>query len=158
MSEPIRYMERTRRYYEAQGFERPYQWAHFDDIPFTRPGKPLSESTVAIVTTAIAGEDVALPMVGRTARSIALEDAPAQFFTNDLSWDKTTTHTDDGESFFPLETLRALEAGGRIGRLARRYHFVPTEYSQRHTLEDDAPCILEACIEDAVDVAILVPL
>ena len=35
MAGPIGYMERTRRYYEAQGFEKAYAWARFDDIPFT---------------------------------------------------------------------------------------------------------------------------
>lgn len=97
-------------------------------------------------------------MVGRKARSIDFEDAPDAFFTEDLSWDKITTHTDDRETFFPLETLRQLVREGRISSLAKRFHFVPTEYSQRHTIEDDAPRILDACIEDAVDIAILVPL
>jgi len=31
----IRYMDRTREYYEALGFS-PYRWAHFTDAPFTR--------------------------------------------------------------------------------------------------------------------------
>ena len=29
---PIRYMERTRAYYQALGFS-PYRWAHFTDAP-----------------------------------------------------------------------------------------------------------------------------
>lgn len=158
MSQPIDYMERTRRYYEAQGFERPYQWAHFDDIPFGPPAKALRDATVTIVTTAISGPDVAVPSVGRTARSIAMSDVPETFFTDDLSWDKVTTHTDDRESYFPMLALQELCAEGRIARLADRVHFVPTEYSQRHTLQQDAPQILAACIEDEVDVAVLVPL
>lgn len=158
MTTPIRYMERTRRYYEAQGFERDYQWAHHDDIPFTRLNRPLSEARVAIVTTAISGDDVAKPMIGRTARSIPIEEVPENFFTDDLSWDKVTTHTDDRGSFFPLEPLEALAAEGRIGGLSHRFHFVPTEYSQRQTIDTDAPGTLAACIKDEVDVAILVPL
>jgi D-proline reductase (dithiol) PrdB len=158
MRETIRYMERTRLFYEAQGFEKPYQWAHFDDIPFHRPDKPLSESTVAIVTTAISDEDRQVPMVSRTARSIPIDRVPERFFTDDLSWDKVTTHTDDRGSYFPLEPLVAMQDSGVIGRLAPRYHFVPTEYSQRQTIDSDAPTICEACIEDEVDVAILVPL
>jgi len=35
---------------------------------------------------------------------------------------------------------------------------VPTDYSQRRTLEQDAPEILRRCREDEVDVALLVPL
>ena len=158
MPNPIRYMERTRLYYEAQGFERAYQWAHYDDIPFTHPGKPLNESRVAILTTAISDEDVETPMVGRTAHSYPLSQVPANFFTGDLSWDKETTHTDDRGAYFPLEPLERLVEEGRIGALAPRYHFVPTEYSQRHTLEQDAPQVRDACLEDEVDIAILVPL
>lgn len=158
MSNPISYMERTRLYYEAQGFEHAYQWAHYDDIPFTLPGIPLNKSRVAILTTAISNEDVETPMVGRTAHSYPISRVPENFFTDDLSWDKVTTHTDDRGSYFPLEPLERMVEEGRIGTLAPRYHFVPTEYSKRHTLEHDAPQIRDACLEDEVDVAILVPL
>jgi hypothetical protein len=158
MADRIQYMDRTRAYYAAQGFTRPYQWAHDDDIPFFRPDKALRDSTVAIVTTAIHPKDQHIPMVGRTARSWALDDVPETFFTDDLSWDKVTTHTEDRESYFPLEYLRRLQAEQVIGQCAPRYHFVPTEYSQRQTLGADAPQVLAACREDAVDVALLVPL
>jgi hypothetical protein len=158
MTEHIRYIDRTRAYYAAQGFDRPYQWAHYDETPFHKPTKPLSESSVAIVLTAIHPKDHETAMVGRTASSYALEDAPENFFTDDLSWDKVTTHTDDRDSFFPLEHLRQLKQEGAIGRIAPRFHFVPTEYSQRQTVESDAPAIRDACIKDEVDVAILVPL
>jgi len=154
----IRYIERTRRYYEAQGFAAPYQWASHDDTPFVRFERPLAQARVAIVTTAIHPDDEEKAMISREARSIPLADVPAAFFTDDLSWDKMTTHTDDRGSYFPLEPLEALAAEGRIGGLAPRYHFVPTEYSQRFTIEVDAPRIVAACIEDEVDVALLVPL
>jgi len=35
---------------------------------------------------------------------------------------------------------------------------VPTDYSQRRTIEQDAPEVLARCREDAADVALLVPL
>lgn len=158
MHEPVAYMERTRRYYEAQGFERPYQWSHHEDIPFHQPTKPLERSRVTIVTTAIHPDDARQVMVGRAARSIALAEVPDNFFTDDLSWDKVTTHTRDRGSYFPLEPLQEMAAKGTIGSLAPRFHFVPTEYSQRHTINSDAPAILAACMQDEVDVALLVPL
>ena len=49
---PIRYIERTRTYYQALGYGAPYEWAHFDDVPFHRLSKPLAQSRVGIVTTA----------------------------------------------------------------------------------------------------------
>jgi hypothetical protein len=42
--------------------------------------------------------------------------------------------------------------------VAPRFHGVPTDYSQRRTSEQDAPEILRRLREDAVDVALLVPL
>ena len=30
---PVEYMERTRRYYRALGYEQDYRWAHHDDVP-----------------------------------------------------------------------------------------------------------------------------
>jgi D-proline reductase (dithiol) PrdB len=152
---PIEYMARTKRYYGAQDFA-PYAWAHHEDIPWHTLTKPLAECRVAIVTTAVpAGE---IPKPTRTALSWDLADAPKHFRTDELSWDKKTTHTDDRGSYFPLATLTALAAAGVIGGLAPRFHFVPTEYSQRNTRENDAPAIVSACQADEVDIAILIPL
>ena len=37
MSEPpIAYIDRTRAYYLALGYDNPYRWARFEDVPFTR--------------------------------------------------------------------------------------------------------------------------
>ena len=154
----IPYMERSRRFYEAQGFEQAYLWAHFDTIPFHKPRVAVADANIAIITTAIMPEDEPLTMLGRAARSIPVADAPGNFFTDDLSWDKVTTHTRDRGTYFPLDALSALASTGKIGRIASRFHFVPTEFSQRRTIESDAPAILAACIEDEVDIALLVPL
>ena len=75
-----------------------------------------------------------------------------------MSWDKVTTHTNDRESYFPLQALNARIAAGDIGSLAPRFHFIPTEYSQRHTRDQDAPLITQHCLDDEVDLAILIPL
>jgi hypothetical protein len=48
----VSYMDRSREYYAAQGYTRPYGWAHFDDVPFAPLKKPLSECRVGLVTTA----------------------------------------------------------------------------------------------------------
>ena len=59
---PIEYMKRTRDYYRAQGFEADYSWAHNDDIPFSKPAKPLAESTVTLVTTAVVEPEIPKPI------------------------------------------------------------------------------------------------
>ena len=155
-SAPALYMEKTRRYYQAQGFEKAYQWAQFDEIPFSPLSKALEECTIALITTAV--PDGAVPKLLRKASSLNLDQVPDQFFTDDLSWDKEATHTDDRQSYFPLEACQSLVEEGTLGQLAPRFHFVPTDYSQRHTIEDDAPSIVAACLEDEVDIAILIPL
>ena len=39
---PIGYMQRTREYYLGLGYDNPYQWANFTDVPFVKPVKALS--------------------------------------------------------------------------------------------------------------------
>ena len=49
---PISYMARTRAYYLALGYNNPYEWAHFDEVPFTRLAQPLADSRITLITTA----------------------------------------------------------------------------------------------------------
>jgi len=157
----VRYIDRTRDYYEAQGFERPYRWAAHADAPLTPLAKPLTESVVALVTTANVpsppGWRPGEPRPLRQVHSFPADDVPA-LWTDDLSWHKEATHTDDLDSYLPVHRLQELAAEGRIGALAARCHGVPTEYSQRRTVEHDAPEVLRRCREDGADVALLVPL
>jgi len=50
--QPVRYMLRTRSYYLGLGYDNPYVWAHYTDVPFTPLKKPLSASRLALITTA----------------------------------------------------------------------------------------------------------
>lgn len=150
----VSYIDKSREYYAAQGFTNPYRWAHHREAPFTPLARPLSTSRVGIVTTAsLAPEDPAQP-----APYAVPSETPPPLFTNQRFWDKEATHTDDLDSFAPLTRLREAAARGRIGSASPRLYGVPTEYSQRKTVELDAPRLLELCREDAVDVALLVPL
>lgn len=152
----IGYMERTRQYYRAQGYTTDYQWAHFDDVPIARPSKPLSDSRIAIVTTAM--PRISEHKSDRDVEAVAINPAPESMFTDHLSWDKENTHTDDIPSFLPIEQLQQLAEEGTVGGLGPRFYCVPTEYSKRSTLEGDAPRILEHCRQDQIDLALLVPL
>jgi hypothetical protein len=80
---------------------------------------------------------------------------PQRLFTDDLSWDKKATHTEDVDSFMPVNRLAESAANGRIGSVSPRFYGVPTEYSQGRTLERSAPQVLEWCLEDGVDAALL---
>jgi hypothetical protein len=156
MAEPIDYMERSRLYYEAQGFEKAYRWAHFDEVPFTTLSKPVAESRLGIITTAAtyarANTDA------RQVDSGSTVNPPERLHGDDLSWDKKATHMDDRESYFPIQHLQLAVANGRLGSISPRFYCAPTSYSQRATNEEDGPDILAMCQEDAVDIALLIPL
>lgn len=156
----VSYIDKSREYYAAQGYEQPYRWAAFDSVPFTRLPKPLAACNVALVTTAfIDHHDSAFgaPATDKVVYHRRVDEVPERMFTDDLSWDKDATNTDDTESFLPASRLRQLADAGVIGRLNHRFFGVPTEYSQRKTALD-AESIAAWCADDGVDVALLVPL
>jgi len=177
-SNPVPYMERTRNYYRALGYEPDYVWAHFADVPFARPAKPLSAMNVALISTAGPSDrsnrdergrkNVALiSTAGPSDRSnrdergrkhvwsCDIAATPATFDT-DLAWDREATHMEDRETFLPIEAMRKAAASGVIASVARRFHGAPTEYSHRKTMETDAPEILRRLREDGADAALLV--
>ena len=152
----VPYMQRTRDYYRAQGYEKDYVWAAHEDAPFCKPGKPLRQCRVGLITTAMPDTEA-----GRSKRQVyrtPSSPVPASMYTTELSWHKEVTHTDDVASFLPLQQLFKLAASGTIASVSPGFYSVPTEYSQRNTRENDAPKILEYCKQDEVDIAILVPL
>ena len=161
----IRYMQRTRDWYLALGYDNPYRWAHFDEVPFQPLAKALAECTVALVTTAAPYQ----PDKGPQGAG-APYNAAAKFFKvysgdSGRDHDVRNTHVaidfrhttgEDSGTWFPLPLMRELAARGRFA-LAPRFHGMPTNRSQRHTIEVDAPELLARCCEDHVDAAVLVP-
>jgi D-proline reductase (dithiol) PrdB len=157
----VSYMDRSREYYEAQGYTKPYAWVHFDDVPFTPLQKPLSECRVGLVTTAgrrrTAGT-IDILLSKRELYTDPSDPPPTQLHTDDLSWDKNATHTEDIDSYLPVNRLAEFAAAGRIGAASPRFYGVPTDYSQRNTVERAAPQILQWCQEDKLDAVLLLAL
>lgn len=151
---PIQYMERTRNYYRALGYATDYVWAHFEDVPFARLAKPLSQARVGLVTTAGPADFKGVKRVW----SGAVSPPPTSLFTANLAWDKESTHTDDRGTFLPIEAASRLVEEGTIGGLTAHFHGVPTEYSHRKTQSEDAPQVLARLRDDGADAAILCPL
>ena len=158
----VSYIDKSRDYYAAHGYERPYRWAHHDESPFAPLSKPLSECRLGVVTTALDGsipDDVDQETLPPKATYAApLDPMPERLYTMSLSWDKEATHTDDLNSYFPIHRLQELVASGKVGSISPRFYGVPTEYGQRISREVDAPQLLEYMREDKVDVALLIPL
>jgi hypothetical protein len=155
---PVRYMERTRLYYRALGYEQDYVWATFDEVPFTRLTKPLSEVTLALLTT-IMPPDLAdrnsEGQGGRVTWARNAETLPVRMSTDHLAWDKESTHTRDRDSYLPIEAVRRHIADGLIGGLARRVYGIPTLYSQRKSIEQIAPEVFGLIKKDGADAALL---
>ena len=157
----VRYIDRTRAYYEAEGYAKPYEWAHFDHIPFTpfpSLGKPLSQCRVGLVTTsemARRGVEEGPDDLRRLVYALPTDIPVEQLCSRKEAYDRIATTLDDVDSFLPLTHLHRFAAEGRIGAVAPRFQMIYSEYSHRKTLTIDAPEILKQMREDRVDVAAL---
>ena len=155
---PVRYMDRTRNYYRALGYTRDYRWATHVDVPFAHLTKPIGEMKVALISTAGPGDRSHRDERNRRHVWSGQVDAPPATFDTDVAWDKESTHTDDCETFLPIDAARRLVEDGTLGALAASFHAVPTDYSQRRTSEHDAPEILRRLRDDGAEAAILTAL
>lgn len=155
---PVGYMERTKNYYRALGYKKDYVWAHYEDVPFTRPGKSPAAMKVALIMTAGPGDRSHRDRQNRRQVWSGSSANPPQTFDTDTAWDKESTHTNDRETFLPLDACRTLIAEGALGALAESFHTAPTDYSQRKTAEQDAPEILRRLQRESVDAVILTAL
>jgi len=163
---PLLYLERIKEYYQILGYGEPYRWAHFDDVPFAPRRKPLSESIVGIVTTAAPFQ----PDKGNQGPGAAYNGS-AKFYSvysgvtavepdlriSHIAYDRTHTKAEDQGTYFPLRALRLLEQEGKIGKIAPRFHGLPTNRSQETTIQVDCVELVSRCHEDGIDAAILVP-
>jgi len=146
-STPIPYMQRTREYYRAIGYDTPYRWAHNTSAPFQPLKKPLAQSRVALITTAAKFD----PSKGDQGPG-APYNGSAKFFS---VYDGDSAKDHDLRISHIAYDSKAAE--GLIGSLAPRFFGAPTNRSHRVTMETDAPEILARCRADDVDAAVLVP-
>src|SRR3954466_7870089 len=138
----VGYMQRTREYYRALGYEKDYVWAHYEDVPFARLGKPLADVRIGMVTTAHPPDKSNHDAKGvRHVWSGQVDPLP-MLNTDNLAWDRESTHTQDRESFLPIEAMNGWVHEGLIAGITARFHGAPTGYSQKKTNEVDAPEIL----------------
>jgi glycine/betaine/sarcosine/D-proline reductase family selenoprotein B len=161
---PVQYIQRTRTYYAALGYERPYRWAQYVEVPFAPLSKPLTESRVALVTTAAPyqpdkgdqGPGAPYNSAAKFYRVYALPIEPEpDLRISHVGIDRAHTTAEDNRSWLPLRQLKRLAAEGRIGSLAPHVYGAPTNRSHRVTLEQDCPEILERLRADGADVAVL---
>jgi D-proline reductase (dithiol) PrdB len=162
---PIRYVDRSRAYYLALGYDNPYRWAQHRDVPFAPLAKPLAQSRVALVSTAApfnpeGGDQGPWSAYNASAKftrvySMPIDPAPDVRISH-VGYDRKHTSAEDINTYFPLERLNEAASEGRIGQLNERFYGVPTLRSQRLTNERDAPEVLDLCRHDGIEAAILV--
>lgn len=163
---PVPYMHRTRTYYQALGYERPYRWAQYIDVPFTPLKKPLAESRVALLTTAAPyqpdkGDQGPWSAYNSAAKFYRIYTKPVDpvpdLRISHVGIDRLHTSQEDNRSWLPVLQLQRLAGEGRIGELNSRLFGVPTNRSHRATLDQDCPEMLSLLQEDQIDVAVIVP-
>ena len=163
MASFVRYIDRTRDYYLAEGYPKSYQWAHFEDAPFTPLKKPLAESRVVLISTSEISERDVERDTGEDMQSgggvyTIDADVPAEkLYSPTHSYDKYATTMEDVGAFYPTAALHEAVKSGRIGSLTKRFHGVYNAYSQRTTREKDVVEALRRCREDGAEVAVLTP-
>lgn len=164
LSRPIAYMPRIAEYYRVLGFSAPYRYAQFEDVPFSPLVKPLSATGIALVTTAAPFR----PELGDQGPGASYNSA-AKFFEvyavpiepppdlriSHVTYDRKHTSAEDPGTWLPLAALKAAAEDGRIGALTRHVYGMPTNRSQRTSIETDAPALLTRIREDGGEAAVL---
>jgi len=149
----------------TQGYNNPYQWAHYSTVPFAPLIQPLSESRVALVTTAAPVNTSA----GDQGPGAAYNGA-AKFFStyefdinstpdlriSHIAYDRQHNGAHDNKTWLPIEQLKLARDEGLI-KLSDAGFGLPTNRSQRTTTEKDCPDLLYRVQQAGVDAVVLVP-
>ena len=159
-------MQRTRDYYLALGYGNPYQWAHFEDVPFAAFTKDLSSATIALVTTAAPfqadkGDQGPGAPMNADAKFYRVYTKPIDPMPDlriaHVAIDRDHTSAEDIGSYVPINALKNAEKNKVIKSVNHRIYGLPTNRSKRTTTEQDIPELLSLIKEDQVDAVLLVP-
>jgi D-proline reductase (dithiol) PrdB len=162
----LNYIERIRAYYQALGYEKPYEWVRLDTVPFVRLHVPLTQAKIGIVTTAApfkagAGDQGPGAAHNGLAKFFAVYALPISpepdLRISHIAYDRVHTSAKDQGTYFPLRALQTLAAEGRIGAVSPRFYGLPTNRSQRVTQDKDTPDLVKLCLHDGLDAVLIVP-
>lgn len=156
----VDHIQQTRDSYAQLGYDA-YRWAH-EPTPaaFTRPTKPLSESSVALIASGgiYHQGQVAFHHKDDTSyRKIPGDSAMADLRTSHFAYDMTNARIDPNV-VFPLDALRHMAQDGTVGSLSSHaLTFMGGIYSQRRLNEDLLPALADEIIAMEPDIVLLVP-
>ena len=141
-----------------------YPWVKNREAPFVRPSKPLSECTVALVSSA----GLYLPGQERFTDESITGDASFREIPrgSDLSATRIAhTHYDhryaleDRNCVFPLDVLEEMASEGTIGGVSERhYSFSGYNTDAAALVEGSAPEVARRIKASGADAALLVPI
>ena len=146
-------------------FLRAYPWRRIDPLPWAPTKKPLSESRLALISSAgfvlphqppfddsIRGGDVSFRTIPSDTPVSALIDTHRSD-----SFDHTGLSHDPNLAF-PLDRVRELVHTRRIGSLARTHlSCMGSITAPRRLIRTTAPQMARSLLDDSVDIALLVP-
>lgn len=146
-------------------FLKAYRWRRIETVPWTPTRKPLAACRIALISSA----GFVLPAQIRFDDSIRGGDCSFREIPSDVNT-ATLVETHRSESFdhwgirqdpnlaFPIDRMHELVRSGRIGCVNRRYlSFMGSITAPGRLVRDTAPAAARLLVEDAVDVALLVP-
>jgi D-proline reductase (dithiol) PrdB len=149
-------------YYGAMG-NPPYRWTVNESAPLHRPSKPLDACNVSLLTSGGVSQ-CAMPGFDPNARNDHRLDAidrsvdAADFQIHDNYYDHRDAERDIN-CIFPVDRLRELAAGGRIGGVADRLWsgFMGRIYNRSKVNDETGPAFADALRADGVDVLVAAP-
>ncbi len=146
-------------------FLKAYRWRRIDPVPWTPLAKPLSESRLALVSSAgfVAPSQQPFDASVRGG-DVSFRDIPADVDVHTLidthrseSFDHSGLQADPNVAF-PIDRVRELVSRGRIGSLNRRHlSFMGSITAPGRLVRNTAPGVARQLATDGVDVALLVP-
>ncbi len=146
-------------------FLKAYQWRKIDPVPWAPLKKPLSQSKLALVSSA----GFVLPDQPHFDESIKGGDTSFREIPSAVDV-KTLVETHRSESFdhaglqkdpnvgFPIDRVHELAASGRIGSVNHRHlSCMGSITAPGRLIHNTAPPAVRLLVEDQVDAALLVP-
>jgi D-proline reductase (dithiol) PrdB len=160
--EPIRYIEAITQRYTSLGYA-PYRWFVADaPPPFAPLKKPVAESRLGLLTTSgcyVAGQVAYHYKDDTSIRRISVDTPADRLRFAHITENYLEDARRDPECLVPLGALRRLRDEGVAGPLADEViSCMGGIYSQRRVREELIPQVEAVFRQQAVDIALLVPM
>jgi len=159
---PIDYVSALNDMYQRQGFP-PYKWSEFDSSPWSSSSKTLSETRLALVSSAGIFRDDQEPFDPWAVNDLSFRqipiDTPRERLRLHHNYFDHRDAVKDLNCVFPVQRLKEFEDDGHIGGLAPVAITLGMGrlYKRTALQNETVPGIVQALKEQGVDSVLLVP-